>query len=211
MLNLSITKTRMHWLLACTFAMRLVGVSSGVDVQGPSVSPSPPSCDSIIYDMIDCVEFLTDGSNVTTPSPACCFGFQTVLKADCVCQALKSSQDLGIAVNLTRAVALPPACGVSNAPPISKCGMSLPPRAAPPYPPPPQPIPALPPTRIAPSPSAPITPITPGAHSPAPMWPSGGGGVAPAPATKKSAANSMTNCFGIVTGLVVASISYVLV
>ncbi|KAK6940134.1 Bifunctional inhibitor/plant lipid transfer protein/seed storage helical domain [Dillenia turbinata] len=209
MLNLPRTKMGMHPLLACIFAIWLVVVSRRVDAQEPSVSPSPSSCDSITYDMIDCVDFLIDGTNETTPRPACCSGFQSVLKANCLCQALKSCQELGIAVNLTRAMALPPACGASNAPRISKCGMSLPPGAAPTHPPQPQPLPARPPTGMGPSPYAPVIPVTPGA--PAPMWPSGGGGTAPAPApgTKKSAANSSTS-FGIVSGLLAASISYVL-
>ena len=82
------------------------------------ISPSPSmSCSTIIYDMAECISFLSNGSTEEKATPPCCSGFKSVLKtnAECICEALKSSID----VNLTRAATLPSACQVSA--PISKC------------------------------------------------------------------------------------------
>ncbi|KAJ7965675.1 Non-specific lipid-transfer protein-like protein [Quillaja saponaria] len=51
-------------------------------------------------------------------------GFKSVLKvnATCICEAIKSSAQLGIELNITRAANLHSACKVS-ASPLSKCGI----------------------------------------------------------------------------------------
>ena len=73
--------------------------------------------------MLDCITYLSDGSETAKPTDSCCAGFEAVisLDAECLCFALKHSADFGVAVNLTRAAALSSECGVS-APPLSKCG-----------------------------------------------------------------------------------------
>ncbi|XP_012447075.2 non-specific lipid transfer protein GPI-anchored 11 isoform X2 [Gossypium raimondii] len=89
----------------------------------PSLSPSV-SCSTIIYDMIDCVLFLSGDSTEDEPTAACCSGFKIVLETNvkCFCEALKSSAELGADVNLTKAVMLPSACEVS-ASPMNKCNL----------------------------------------------------------------------------------------
>ncbi|KAG8493942.1 hypothetical protein CXB51_011274 [Gossypium anomalum] len=97
----------------------------------PSFSPSV-SCSTIIYDMIDCVLFLSADSTKDKPTTACCSGFKIVLETNvkCFCEALKSSAELGADVNLTKAVMLPSACEVSASPMI-KCNLvSSPPSVA---------------------------------------------------------------------------------
>ncbi|XP_040950227.1 non-specific lipid transfer protein GPI-anchored 11 isoform X1 [Gossypium hirsutum] len=91
----------------------------------PSLSPSV-SCSTIIYDMIDCVLFLSGDSTEDKPTTACCSGFKIVLETNvkCFCEALKSSAELGADVNLTKAVMLPSACEVS-ASPMNKCNLAL--------------------------------------------------------------------------------------
>ncbi|XP_039070183.1 non-specific lipid transfer protein GPI-anchored 11-like [Hibiscus syriacus] len=91
----------------------------------PSLSPWE-SCSTIIYDMIDCIPFLSGDSTEDKPTVACCSGFKIVvgINAECICEALKSSVDLGADINLTKAAALPSACQVS-APPISECNLEV--------------------------------------------------------------------------------------
>ncbi|KAE8733265.1 acetyl-CoA carboxylase family protein [Hibiscus syriacus] len=91
----------------------------------PSLSPSD-ICSTIIYDMIDGIPFLSGDSTEDKPTLACCSGVKVVVEinAECICEALKSSVDLGVDINLTKAAALPSACQVS-APPIAKCSLTV--------------------------------------------------------------------------------------
>lgn len=89
----------------------------------PSTSPSSSDCSQVIYAMSDCIPFMSDGSKTTTPEGSCCSGYKTVLKtgADCVCESIESSADLGIPLNMTKAMTLSSACGINNAPPLTNC------------------------------------------------------------------------------------------
>nr|KJB59123.1 hypothetical protein B456_009G239800 [Gossypium raimondii] len=126
----------------------------------PSLSPSV-SCSTIIYDMIDCVLFLSGDSTEDEPTAACCSGFKIVLETNvkCFCEALKSSAELGADVNLTKAVMLPSACEVS-ASPMNKCNLvssgTPTPSAL-----------ATPTEEVTPTPSSPDKKITPTASTPA--------------------------------------------
>ncbi|KAK9126694.1 hypothetical protein Scep_015540 [Stephania cephalantha] len=123
--------------------------------QRKSASAPAPStdCSTIIYDMMDCVGYVTAGSNVTEPSKECCTGFKTVLKTDaeCVCEAIKESAEMGIAVNNTRAKGLPSACGESSAPDCGFPDSGDSPSASPVAPP--ESSPSATPSTVAPSPS----------------------------------------------------------
>ncbi|XP_059629833.1 non-specific lipid transfer protein GPI-anchored 23-like [Cornus florida] len=88
-----------------------------------AVAPTPViDCSSLIYNMADCLSFLSDGSDETTPDNTCCSGFKLVMDtdADCICEALRSSSDLGIEINMTQVMTLPSACAFS-APFLSSC------------------------------------------------------------------------------------------
>lgn len=79
-------------------------------------APAPAvDCSSLILNMADCLSFVSNGSVVTTPEGTCCNGLKTVLKADanCLCEAFKSSAQLGVVLNVTKALSLPSACKVS--------------------------------------------------------------------------------------------------
>ncbi|KAJ6735726.1 BIFUNCTIONAL INHIBITOR/LIPID-TRANSFER PROTEIN/SEED STORAGE 2S ALBUMIN SUPERFAMILY PROTEIN-RELATED [Salix viminalis] len=113
----------MHFLLLWDKASRNYSAGHG---SSPRKSPAPsPSvdCADVAFDMLDCITYLSDGSETAKPTDSCCAGFEAVisLDADCLCFALKHSADFGVDVNLTRAAALSSDCGVS-APPLSKCG-----------------------------------------------------------------------------------------
>ncbi|RID65275.1 hypothetical protein BRARA_D00482 [Brassica rapa] len=74
--------------------------------------PSNSDCSSIIYDMMDCLSYLTPGSNDTKPTKVCCGGILSVLQYNpkCICVGLESSKTMGFAVNNTRARAMPTTC-----------------------------------------------------------------------------------------------------
>lgn len=96
--------------------------------QGDLLSPSlvsSSSCSEIIYEMIDCISFLTGvGGSAAKPDALCCSGFKSVLKADahCICQAIREAPQMGIKLNKTRAIELPSDCEVSHFSASKICG-----------------------------------------------------------------------------------------
>ncbi|XP_047967520.1 non-specific lipid transfer protein GPI-anchored 11 [Salvia hispanica] len=103
-------------------------------------APAPAvDCSSLVLNMADCLTFVTAGSTAKKPEGTCCSGLKTVLKTDaeCLCEAFRNSAQLGVTLNISKALTLPAACHVS-APSVSNCGLSsgaapaLAPSAAPP-------------------------------------------------------------------------------
>ncbi|KAK4476887.1 hypothetical protein RD792_016051 [Penstemon davidsonii] len=98
-----------------------------------NAAPAPAvDCSSLVLTMADCLSFVTEGSTTTTPEGTCCSGLKTVLKTDaeCLCETFRNSAQLGVTLNMTKALALPSACHVS-APSVSNCGLSVGTGAAP--------------------------------------------------------------------------------
>ncbi|KAL6179516.1 hypothetical protein ACLB2K_051031 [Fragaria x ananassa] len=89
----------------------------------PSTSPSSPDCTKAIYAMSDCIPFLSEGIQTTSPERSCCSGYETVVKSGpvCVCQSFEGTADMGIRLNMTKAMTLSSACGIKNAPPRDNC------------------------------------------------------------------------------------------
>ncbi|XP_018462784.2 non-specific lipid transfer protein GPI-anchored 4-like isoform X1 [Raphanus sativus] len=83
-------------------------------IAAPAPGPSNSDCSSIIYDMMDCLSYLTPGSNDTKPTKVCCGGILSVLQFNpkCICVGLESSKTMGFAVNNTRARAMPTTCNL---------------------------------------------------------------------------------------------------
>lgn len=108
--------------ILATWAMVVSGqghIHTSVPVQSPTEAPGPVGaptvdCMSLIYDMADCLAYLSVDGGEDKPDKSCCSGFVTILNtdSDCICKALKSSASLGIEINMTSAMALPSACGV---------------------------------------------------------------------------------------------------
>ncbi|KAI3445712.1 hypothetical protein Pfo_002377 [Paulownia fortunei] len=98
------------------FALLATGISAAHSAPAPAVD-----CSSLVLNMADCLSYGT-----------CCSGLKTVLKTDaeCLCEAFKNSAQLGVTLNVSKALALPAACHVS-APSISNCALSSGPGAAP--------------------------------------------------------------------------------
>ncbi|XP_058191905.1 non-specific lipid transfer protein GPI-anchored 31-like isoform X1 [Rhododendron vialii] len=114
-----------------------------------SAPPPAPDCSTVILNLVDCLSYVTSGSTVSKPEGTCCSGLKTVLKtnADCLCEAFKNSAQLGVTLNVTKALDLPSACRVS-APSISNC-VSVAPGGAPVMAPSPSSIPGVPTTPAA--------------------------------------------------------------
>ncbi|OVA14635.1 Plant lipid transfer protein/Par allergen [Macleaya cordata] len=124
--------------ISLVFFILALWVVSEVNCKAPSSShhahaPAPSAdCTTLIVNMVDCMSFVSNGSNTSKPEGGCCNGLKTVLKIDsgCLCEAFKNSANYGIAVNITKAMTLPSACRL-KALPISNCHMSRAPSAAP--------------------------------------------------------------------------------
>ncbi|KAI4342274.1 hypothetical protein MLD38_026916 [Melastoma candidum] len=101
----------------------------------PRHDASPPAadCSSLVLTMADCLSFVSNGSTVDKPEGTCCAGLKTVLKTDaaCLCEALRSSAQLGVVLNVSKAMTLPSACKVPAAS-AAKCSLSITPAASPP-------------------------------------------------------------------------------
>ncbi|XP_065849578.1 non-specific lipid transfer protein GPI-anchored 31 [Euphorbia lathyris] len=103
------------------------------DAATPRAAPAPAvDCSSLVLNMADCLSFVSNGSTTTKPEGTCCSGLKTVLKTDaeCLCESFKSSAQLGIVLNITKALSLPSACKL-HAPSVSNCGLGLTPAGAP--------------------------------------------------------------------------------
>lgn len=98
------------------------------ELESPSPSPSSsPECSTLIYNMASCIPFLSDGGSDTKPDSSCCSGFESVVEAnaECICEAARSSSNLGTKLNMTKTMTLFSACGVVSAPPINNCTSKL--------------------------------------------------------------------------------------
>ncbi|URE04901.1 Protease inhibitor/seed storage/LTP family [Musa troglodytarum] len=104
---------------------------SPADAASLAAAPPPSDCSVIVSALMDCFSYVSNDSTTPCPSRSCCAGVADVVTGspECICQALQEANDLGVAVNMTRALALPAACSV-KAPKIH-CDASSP-SAAPP-------------------------------------------------------------------------------
>lgn len=107
--------------IVATCAMMAAAAPSQAPVSAAPVAAAV-DCSSLVYDLMDCMEYLVAGGSETTPDGSCCLGFKTLMEAneDCMCYALDTSASFGLDINITRAEALPALCGVSS-PPITTC------------------------------------------------------------------------------------------
>ncbi|MQL94841.1 hypothetical protein Taro_027502 [Colocasia esculenta] len=65
--------------------------------------------------MMDCLDYVTSGSNTSKPEESCCEGIKVVvqLSTSCICEALQKAANIKIDINMTRAIALPTVCNVA--------------------------------------------------------------------------------------------------
>ncbi|CAL9101713.1 AAI [Musa troglodytarum] len=105
------------WLVViwCTVAMH----GDGAHVRAPAPSMD---CSSALLSLADCLTFVEIGSTEAKPQAQCCSALKKVVKeaAACLCDAFKEGATFGVKLNMTRAMGLPSACGVSTSH-FSKC------------------------------------------------------------------------------------------
>ncbi|XP_027930557.1 non-specific lipid-transfer protein-like protein At5g64080 [Vigna unguiculata] len=123
------------------FLIAFVAVICSADV-APTVSsshhghahaPAPSAdCSALVLTLADCLPFVSDDGGQTKPQGKCCSSLKTVLATapNCLCDSFKNSAQLGIAINVTKALTLPAACKLST-PSLSNCGLSPSPAPAP--------------------------------------------------------------------------------
>ncbi|KAK6153181.1 hypothetical protein DH2020_012820 [Rehmannia glutinosa] len=91
---------------------------------GPYVMAPSPSLDCFTYliKLSDCLTFVESGSNLTKPDPGCCPELANLVDTQpiCLCQLLGNPGQVGISVDVSRALKLPSACNVTT-PPVSLC------------------------------------------------------------------------------------------
>ncbi|KAL5706420.1 hypothetical protein ACHQM5_024590 [Ranunculus cassubicifolius] len=90
-----------------------------------SAAPAPTQdCSTVILTMTDCLSYVTSVGYYCQTRGWCCSGLKTVLKTAPECHCENSGQ-LGISLNISKALNIPAACGIKS-PPMSNCGISAP-------------------------------------------------------------------------------------
>ncbi|KAF8404553.1 hypothetical protein HHK36_009440 [Tetracentron sinense] len=179
--------------LCIFFCVLAIWATPVVNSGAPQNAPAPSAdCNTLIFNMVDCLSFVSNGSTDSKPQGSCCSGLKTVLKAEpeCICEAFKNSAQLGVVLNVTKAITLPASCGVS-APSLSNCELSTAPGASP-----------------GQSPSPKSAPMPPTADTPATAPTGRISDEAPASAPTHSGASATTISFVALVSIVVASFSY---
>ncbi|MQM05261.1 hypothetical protein Taro_038068 [Colocasia esculenta] len=91
----------------------------------PVPAPASNDCMNTIFEnLLACLTYVEDGSNMTRPEKGCCQGLSTVVNTNpvCLCSLLSSTNNYGIAINRTKSLMLPTICRVQT-PPVSLCAV----------------------------------------------------------------------------------------
>ncbi|MQM22987.1 hypothetical protein Taro_056048 [Colocasia esculenta] len=119
----------------CTTAAGAAAAASPEKAAGPTPTLAPAGtvdCSSVIYGMMDCIDYVSPGSNASKPTATCCEGIKGVVKVSpwCLCDALCESAAMGIQLNTSRVAELPRTCRIT-VPDLDNCRGFLSPLAAP--------------------------------------------------------------------------------
>ena len=111
--------------LALALAALLLAAAARADGATGTAAPAPaPSadCTGALLSLAGCLSYVQEGSTAATPDPTCCSGLRDVVRGEvaCLCQVFQGGPNLGIPLNMTKALQLPAACKVKT-PPVSKC------------------------------------------------------------------------------------------
>ncbi|CAI0452276.1 unnamed protein product [Linum tenue] len=91
---------------------------------GGGVAPAPAvDCMTQLFNLSDCLSYVTTGSNLTKPDKPCCPELAGLVDSNpiCLCTLLTlNASDYGFDIDRTRAFGLPSVCSVST-PPVSLC------------------------------------------------------------------------------------------
>jgi hypothetical protein len=107
--------------VACLL-LALAASAAGAGSHSPAPAPAV-DCFAAASSLIDCMGYVSPGSTEKTPSKACCGEVKTAVAnpttVSCLC-TLAGSKDFPVPIDMKRVLALPGACGASNAA-FSKC------------------------------------------------------------------------------------------
>ena len=107
--------------VACVL-LALTASAAGAGSHSPAPAPAV-DCVSQAATLLDCLDYVQQGSTARRPSAACCGEVKTAVASPvivgCLC-SLAGSKNLGLPIDIKRVLALPGACGASNAA-FSKC------------------------------------------------------------------------------------------
>ena len=107
--------------VACVL-LALAASAAGAGSHSPAPAPAV-DCVSQAATLFDCLDYVQQGSTARRPSAACCGEVKTAVASPvivgCLC-SLAGSKNLGFPIDIKRVLALPGACGASNAA-FSKC------------------------------------------------------------------------------------------
>ncbi|CAN6290372.1 unnamed protein product [Urochloa humidicola] len=113
---------------ARTTPMAILALAALLLAAAAAPAPAPAAdCTDALLSLSGCLSYVQEGSTVATPDPSCCSGLKDVVRNEvaCLCQVFQGGQNLGISLNMTKALQLPAACKVKT-PPVSKCHVSVP-------------------------------------------------------------------------------------
>ncbi|PQP96339.1 non-specific lipid transfer protein GPI-anchored 2 [Prunus yedoensis var. nudiflora] len=94
----------------------------------PASAPGPasPDCQTALLGLVDCLTYVTQGSNLTKPDKPCCPELAGLVKNTpiCLCTLLaNSSVSSSYGIDVNRALKLPTVCKVQT-PPASECALA---------------------------------------------------------------------------------------
>ncbi|KQK21473.1 non-specific lipid transfer protein-like 1 [Brachypodium distachyon] len=107
---------------AATILLLVLALAAAASAATPAPAPAV-DCQEAFLALSDCLDYVQPGSSTARPGKTCCGEVKTAVSnpgiVDCLCAAIASKQ-VQLPVNMTRVLALPAACGGSNAV-FSKC------------------------------------------------------------------------------------------
>ncbi|XP_020255260.1 non-specific lipid-transfer protein-like protein At2g13820 [Asparagus officinalis] len=117
------------FLLSTCFTITAIAVASPPS----SSSPPSPSCSDKIMSMMDCLDYIQEGSNASSPAAKCCDELKSVVSTSpgCLCEGFRMASDLGIKIDMARALKMPLACSVPLPPGVGDCTVTPAPGPAP--------------------------------------------------------------------------------
>lgn len=89
------------------------------DAAAPAPGPSSTDCFTVLLGMEDCLSYVQDGSNLTTPDKPCCPELKGLVDNNpvCLCYLLANTNTFGIKIDYNKALKLPSVCKVDTPPP----------------------------------------------------------------------------------------------
>lgn len=113
---------RRRALLLAVAAVAMVASTAPAGVGG-DFAADRAECSDTLVGLATCLTYVQEQATATAPTPDCCAGLKTVLQSSrkCLCVLIKDrdNPNLGLKLNVTKALSLPAVC---NAPAnISDC------------------------------------------------------------------------------------------